>query len=786
MKNWLPLFLISLSFVLHSQTLREFSPSKTNKFTDTESKLVLTAKNSVHFLNRNVDDFIDAKRVELKGIKDPEVLENIAKRVLIMNKLEELTFNNCDLFFLSFEFGSLSTLKKFSVLNTSFYNPNDIVYALRNNPALIVLTLSVEEATSVPDSIHLLTALKQLSVINSEKPRKNTKAFNSNFTYVTASGERNNIAFDQLGFEEPAVAEISYEPVKSSAPVTENFSFSNNIVKPLFPGIKINDTLYYLESREESIVDYESGTSLYVPKNAFVTANGKDYNGPVTLFYREFRDPIDQVLAGIPMTEHENGKENVFVSAGMYELWAFNDKAEKLQLKQDKNITVNFKPTTDTGTYNFYNLDTNTGKWNSSAQSVNLTKNFKDSYATSFRAFLAERDKLMRQFPDHTKFEDRFSDANYAGIIHKKNYNYYKDSTAYSLKGPRPWIYNKRNSIFNKHRVRSKYKFTSARLTKDDQLVFRYVTRQNLDYGMGQNLRALEDKQLMYAGNISKEEFKKKYYKTLFTDVRMEDNGSYLTLKLKTQNGVEELPFNIVEYDHDKKEFITKTKTEHGIARHFKLRVKVDNKVYDKRNKRSNNRPVYDHIYGVEKSLASKMAYDKVKKDLNETERSFNYERYVKMADSVEIRWRFNSTQISQTFNKSLDTIVAKTNSILINSRLGFNNIDCYLHQGLVQDLYVNYVSPEKKPVKTDYTTTIIKGINTSINNYNYDGAAHIATRYIEGKEFMILRLDPEGYVQFDTFKRREVKGGSVDLPLTNQVSIKNKSSDEIKKLMGL
>lgn len=779
MKNCLLLFFVLLTCNLLSQNKREFIPSKSNKFVDKDAKLLLNAKSTTHFINREVDDFIDAKKVEIKNISDSDLLEKIAKRVLLMRNLEELTFNNCDLFFLNYEFSTLGNLKTLKVLNTSFYNLNDLIYSLKSNPNLTNLTLSTDELFNIPDSLYLLNNLKNFDVINTNSAE--SKVYRTTLTYTTSNRSVTKLEIAQYGFE-TSVESIQNNGANLPLLSSTSFAFSNNIINPPIKGIDINDRLYYIKSKQDNTLDYESGSVLYIPKNAFASANGKDYNGDVTVFYREFRDPIDQLLSGIPMTNTEQGTKNIFVSAGMYELWAYDDTKQKLQLKAGKKITIDFKPTTDSGTYNFYALDTANGDWTSSNQSVNLTKSFQMIKESSFEKFLFWRDKYMKIVPDHSKFEDRFNNPNYIGIINIKNFHYYRDSAKFSLEG-----YNPR--LKSKMRVKSKYKITGARINKDGNLVFKYYTRDYYDYGFGQNIRSLEEKQLQLVGHMTKEEFKKKFYKKIFTDVRLIDEGSHLTLKFKSKTGIVDLPFNIIEYNPDKKEFITKTKTERAVAKHFNLRLKVNSKVHDKKNIRLHNSRGYDHIYGAEKDVASKMAYEKIKSLLSEKEKIMSYDTYVKHADSLEIRRKYsgNGTRVDETFNKSLDTIVAKTNSILINSNLGFNNIDCYLHQGLVQDLYVNYVSPQtQENVKTDFTTTIISGINTSINNFALETNNSIRSRYIKGKDFALLRLDSEGYIQVDHFKSNEIKTNGVNLPLANKIYIKGKSSSEIKKLMGL
>lgn len=786
MKNWLTLFFISLNILLLSQTTREFSPGKKNKFTDAESKLVLTPKNSVHFLKRNVDDFIYAKKVEVKNIKNPEVLEQIAQRVLLMSRLEELTFNNCDLFFLTYEFSLLGKLKNLKVLNTYLYELNDIIYSLKANPNLTDLTLTTDELSNLPDSIYLLRNLKNFNLVNVNPGKSNSKTYRTTFTY-TSNGKSNTVDVVQTGFEQPLAVDLRNDDAQtnSSEMPEDNFAFSNNVIKPPVSGVDINNAVYTFKTGSDQVLYYESGSTLQVPKSSFMTSDGKEYNGNVTVFYREFRTPLEQILSGIPMTNQENGEANQFVSGGMYELWAFNDKKERLQLKPEKRITINFKPTTDSGTYRFWSLDTASGKWTGSKQNIDLTSNLKGNSTISkaIREFVRERKKNNRRTFDPTRFTDRFENQDYIGIINCKNYQFNKEFTKYSMSD---------YEDAKKRKLKSKYKIRSVRVNKNGDVLFKFSTNTNYnykyvyEYGMGQNLTSLHEKQLkMVGGGLTKQEFKTKYLSEPISDIRLEDRGGYLVLKLKTRNGILELPFNIVDYDSEAKEFIVKTKTERATARHFNLRLATAAKVHDKKNIRHLNEEYYDYIKQPSRSTANILAFEKTKNFRNSSEKTLSFEAFVRRADSAETVLMLLEKQF--TGDPKLDTIIASAASVLIYSDLGFKNIDYYLHKNMVNDLYVNYVKPEtNESVKTEFATTVVKEINTSINNFASDKDG-VSIRYIRGKDFTLLRIDEDGYIQADKIDENSLKStAKITLPLNNKVYIKGKSSDEIAKLMNL
>lgn len=525
MKLFFTLFISILYLTTNSQTNIDFYPSKTNKLIDKKQKVVINPKSALHFLTRDLSDFLPAVNVEIKNITNTEQMEEIAKKLLLLKELEVLTINNCDLLFVYLEFSNLTKLKRIAVINNNDFANNDLVLSLRNNKLLEELTLSGNEETNIPDSIFVLNNLKKFTILNEDIKNKKTNTYTSTLTYSVNTGDVHSISFTQIGFNEP----LSNELLSTQASPT-NLAFNNKIINPVISGININDSIYYLSSSIDNYVEYQSGSTLYFPKNSFLTKEGKEYKGPVKAFYREFRNPLEQVLSGIPMTNQENGQENIFVSAGMYELWAYSENNEQLTLKPDKKITINFVPTTDTGVYKFYSLDTSTGNWASSQKNIDLTKAFNQTAfnSTDFNKFIKLRDEYLRSAPDYTKFEDRFDNPSYIGKFHVKNYNFKKDSNKYNIKD---FASHKKY----KNYIRSKYKFYSVKFTKQGDLLFRYKTKSGQDYGYGQSIRMLDGRQLKYAGTLSKEDFKKLYYKKNISDVRLEDKGSYLLLYMKTR-----------------------------------------------------------------------------------------------------------------------------------------------------------------------------------------------------------------------------------------------------------
>lgn len=106
----------------------------------------------------------------------------------------------------------------------------------------------------------------------------------------------------------------------------------------------------------------QSGTTLKVPANVIVDAEGKAVDGPVTIRYREFRDVAEIISSGIPMTVKVEGEQTEWMqTAGMFEIRGFQN-GEAVNIAEGKGIEVDFVSPVD-GAYDTWSLDDNTNEW---------------------------------------------------------------------------------------------------------------------------------------------------------------------------------------------------------------------------------------------------------------------------------------------------------------------------------------------------------------------------------------------------------------------------------------
>ena len=125
-----------------------------------------------------------------------------------------------------------------------------------------------------------------------------------------------------------------------------------NIPKEAFTvNAQLGDTLFY-----------KSGSILIFPKNSFVDASGNIIKGYVKVEYREFSDPFDFFVSGIPMDYDSSGVNYQFESSSMCEVLA-HQKNKPVFVNKNVQPEINMVSETDSQKHNLYKLDTAKRNW---------------------------------------------------------------------------------------------------------------------------------------------------------------------------------------------------------------------------------------------------------------------------------------------------------------------------------------------------------------------------------------------------------------------------------------
>jgi hypothetical protein len=149
-------------------------------------------------------------------------------------------------------------------------------------------------------------------------------------------------------------------PKKANNPIASDNDF--RLTNPPIPELDIPYQKFVIDPKEPHVLYSKMGAKINIPSDAFLDKDGKVIKGKVEVSFREFYNPLDFYLAGIPMDYNDNGVDKVLESGGMVELTAQLNKKE-LFVNPSSKITVDLFSWTKSKDFNLYDLDKKTGKW---------------------------------------------------------------------------------------------------------------------------------------------------------------------------------------------------------------------------------------------------------------------------------------------------------------------------------------------------------------------------------------------------------------------------------------
>ena len=167
-----------------------------------------------------------------------------------------------------------------------------------------------------------------------------------------------------------------------------------SIPKPDFIQTPIKDVdipyeEYSIDAEKGDTLFYYTGSIVLFPPNSFVDKDGNIVKGNVKVKYREFVDPLDFYLSGIPMSYDSAGTQYSFESAGMCEVLAFKDNLPVFvnpKSKPEINI-VTKNPAQDQA---LYFLDTVQRKWVNKGKSLITDLSKKNNQTRAIANFYTE------------------------------------------------------------------------------------------------------------------------------------------------------------------------------------------------------------------------------------------------------------------------------------------------------------------------------------------------------------------------------------------------------------
>jgi hypothetical protein len=751
------LITLGINYSALSQTLQFFNLGQT---TIPKENGCLVIKNNSKALKKTaelIERYKDVKNLKLVGFNgENSDLDSLVSLVKPLKGLNSLFFEDCDLSFLETSFANFKELESVSFLKQTVFFENVLFPLLKENH-IKRLSIQTNDPDIITDSLYLLPELTFLRLNSSntfDKPN-----YTQTLQLKTSKGlQRIEMTYYGDLYKANASGVVSMKPTEVKP--QPNYQSVYEYIKQPIPGININDTTYTFNPSQNVSFTYQSGTEIKIDRNVFLSENGVPYNGAVTLFYREFRNPVEIMLSGIPMTNKVEGETHLFKSGGMYEINAFDTGNKALTLTNDTAIKLKFALTDTSKTFQFYSLG-KTGQWATVSNSINVVTNTSTTTAVpkSVREYYKFLGKIPRIFPDTNAYENRFDDDQYIYIYRKDNF-LSVDTTTH------PGLIGYKKALRDCSMFRVKY----ARQTKDKSIVFALVPVSKKTK-VPAYISALFNRKYLYEGSLSKEQFKKIYNrKVLFYDVRASVSGDNVSLDLKSFSQHYELSGQII-YLRDDRTYAVQKRAAFSLDQREVRSLKKDNKDF-KKNIRSLSRNKLN--YGINHNKAV-LAYEYVKQFQVGDEQKMTKEEWEKYAATFLQFLNARNFDQNNTLGKAL-----------LKSGLGFNNIDEYIHQGQMQNVFVQYNAAQSDSTTREFHTFLYKSINTSypISDYNADGK--MKGYYFKDKPNYIIRFSEDGIMQVT--KPEEVakskKGNTISLDYAQQYNVKGMDSNAITRLI--
>jgi hypothetical protein len=149
------------------------------------------------------------------------------------------------------------------------------------------------------------------------------------------------------------------------AGIAETTSVKTNLpyINPPLAGINVPFSEYTVDAEKADIIFHYTGSIIYFPASSFTDNKGNPVKGKITITYREFADPLDFFVSGIPMDYDSAGRKYNFESSGMCEIMAYKgNQILSVNLLARPVIYLSGKNKSDL--HNVYFLDTVARKWN--------------------------------------------------------------------------------------------------------------------------------------------------------------------------------------------------------------------------------------------------------------------------------------------------------------------------------------------------------------------------------------------------------------------------------------
>lgn len=648
-------------------------------FSKTNDTLTIRCEpKEIKAFKKNIHNYANIKSIKLIGNNPKTNWGKLLQQISTLDSLEEIIFESNEFIQLPKSINKLNKIKSLSIIDNEDLFLDSCVSQISTLTSLKKFSFEVYTIRDMPQNISKLSNIQNIVILNkdylfldpdSTYSRKNEywKEYlfdipiykNGSITgkipvkYIATGGEIGNDEFSDIQ-NKYIVEPDKLKSVKERVHVFDSTIINTKptvaytkiyqSVSPPFDGVNVEKKCFFITASTENKLLYPpSGTEIIIPANSFIDKNGNPVNENIVIDYREFRDPADFIVSGIPMTfSSPTDSLSYFKSAGMFEMNA-SKNGEEIFLKKGANISVNFQSTDTASNYTFYAFNDKENRWDSinkapvkQIDKLPLVK----VHTNAFKYFRSNLSAKLSIY-DSTLFNDRFTSKNYSYTkreTEKVNLSVSKNYTFFSVNFN---LFKKKNSggqinapsmsrhgKFTSYRVNNMVMLRGIKKTKEGDLLFSIRTY----YIFHPEMKIFSTYKWILTDDIPYKDFKKNFGgRNKFNDIRIEQNGSEYTIKLKTDSTFKEFNAKTVRLTLlNKKTVIKEASPKYkNYTKALASREKLFNKQMRKGRLNDNN---YGELNIEEKK---KYLWQLSRKKMSDTELKMNYNEWMSYYDKI-------------------------------------------------------------------------------------------------------------------------------------------------------
>lgn len=359
--------------------------------------------------------------------------EDAFRKLAELPALENLRLASNRMTVLPSSLGNLGHLKSLQVRDQQHLDWVGAVPVLKALPELHTLDVQVNDVTEFPSCVAQVASLQtvKISIGTVAEGSAETPAYVDAFRVPVENNRSLTIDLavqdKPLSFSEEAtllhmLQQMTVRQSSSGYDYSNASGFKRSYkgVNAPIPSLDVKQTMYAVDAASGGELTYSSGTVISIPADAFVDAAGNPVKGAVTIDYREFRDPLDFIVSGIPMTYDTAGQTETFESAGMFEMNA-SVNGKEVFLAPGKKVDMAFSSTDAATSFNLYSYNATAGGWDmlDKAGKVDVDTNKRPKELSGAWKLFKPRYAKVQGLRDTVSFDNRYASENY---FHTKRY----------------------------------------------------------------------------------------------------------------------------------------------------------------------------------------------------------------------------------------------------------------------------------------------------------------------------------------------------------------------------